>query len=169
MKKLKCYHYCENSFYEELLQKEIIEANDEVIIPDEKLAEHYVKEYAFKVKKMNNGNGMFFAWSNPAYKGNIEFCDNGKYSLLELEVEEDMVVKTNYENWCSFGMDLYDNDGDINEADEYCREIGIVDGINGSYNAIFDCSDQHSEIQILLPYIKKDWIQSVKRCVKKYI
>lgn len=169
MSKIKCYHYCDNDFYENLMKEEIVYANDKISIENEKSGACYVKEYVFKVKKINNGNGMFFAWSNPEYKGPIELSSNGKYILLELEVEETAIIRTDYENWCSFGMDLYDSDGDIKIADEYCKEIGIINGIKGSYEAIFDCSDEHSEVQILLPYIKQSWIKSMRRCAKKYV
>lgn len=112
---------------------------------------------------------MFFCWSHPNYKGDIEFDDNGEYLLLELEVDSDICLKTNYENWCSFAMDLYDADGDLNLADKYCKEMGIKGGIKGSYNAIFDTSDNEDEIQILIPFISTSFIKSIKRCKNKYI
>lgn len=163
---VRCYHFCNEDFYNNLIvQKEII-ANDNINIPEfkHKHGEHYVKEFVFINKRLNNGNGMFFAWSNPDYKGEIEFDSEGKYYLLELNVPEDICIKTHYENWCSLGMDLYDVDGDIEKADTLCRELfGIKNGLEGSYEAIFEINEQ-DEIQILMPYIKKDWINSVFKC-----
>lgn len=169
--KLKCYHFCSNEFLKELLKRKEILAtpykmpNTEFILP-----EHYVKEFVFNIKKINAGTGMFFAWSNPSYKGNVMYDDNGKYSLIEFEVDEDICLKTNYENWCSLGTDLFDVNGDLQLADKYCREeFGIVNGLEGSYEAIYDISDRNMEVQILLPYLKADWIKSLKRVAKKYV
>lgn len=172
MKKIKCYHFCKKKFYDELLRKKIIIANKYISQNDltEKLPEHYVKDYVFINKNINNGMGMFFAWSNHQYKGKTLFDDNGEYYLLEILTDEKNCIKTHYENWCSFGMDLYENNGDLHETDIYCKEeFGIIDGLNGSYNAIYDISNTNDEIQILLPYINLDDVKSAKRCLNKFV
>lgn len=168
---MKAYHFCTKEFYKELIMNGIIYANDKIYYRDElhKIGEDYVKEYVFKVKKLNNGNGMFFAWSNPEYKGKIKYNDNGDYILLELNIPDGIGIKTHYENWCSLGMDIYDANGDYTLADKYCREeFGIKDGLEGSYNAIFEL-EKYAETQILLPYIDSKWIRDISIVEKRYI
>lgn len=158
---MKCYHYCTKEFLQELIDKRVIYPKQAVNYTDvsNKIAEDYVKEYVFENKKINKGNGMFFCWSHPDYKGDIEYNDNGDYILLELYVPWQEAIKTNYENWCSLGMDLYEANGDYQLADKICREqYDIKDGLEGSYQAIFDTSDERDEIQYLLPYINSKWI-----------
>lgn len=171
MKKVKCYHFCNKEFVDKLQTDKEVVANNNLNLPvrDEFIGEHYVKDYVFNRKKINDGKGMFFAWSNPSYKGEVIFSDDGPWYLLELEVDDELVIKTHYENWCSFGMDLEDNDGDLEEADIFCREMGIKDGLEGSYNAIFCTDNLEDEIQILLPKINVGWIKSIRGCKKKYI
>lgn len=166
---MRCYHFCTNDFVEELLSKKIIYADNNLRLKEDEPAS-YIKKYAFETMRLNNGNGMFFAWSNPFYKGNINFSKEGNYSLLELDLGDDKVeIKTNYENWCSFGTDIYEANGDLKEADKICREYGILNGLKGSYQAIFDTDDESDEIQVLLPYIKSEWIIDIKRCSNKHI
>lgn len=163
---VKCYHYCTNEFFHELMDKQIIYAND--VINTENAS--YVKNYVFKEKKLNKGNGMFFTWTHPDYKGPIKYDEKGKYSLVELEVPENIAIKTNYENWCSFQVDLDEANGNLELADKICREdYGIKDGLLGSYNAIFDLSDTKMEIQVLLPYIDLKWVKSTKNVHRRYI
>ena len=171
MQKIKCYHYRTGEFYKTLLKEQCIIANNQISldVKTEKFPEDYVKEYVFIKKNINGGNGMFFTWSNPEYKGKIVHDDSEQFFLLELEVEEDICIKTHYENWCSLGVDLFQNDGDINETDEYCKEIGIADGLDGSYNCIYDISDTSDEIQILLPYINAEWIKSAIGVKERHI
>ena len=168
IKEMRVFHFCTKEFYNVLQERKEIIADDRDFDISEPAG--YVKNYVFKVMKLNNGNGMFFTWSNPEYKGTIEYNSNGDYVLLELEVDENIAIKTHYQNWCSCGMDIYDCDGDLEETDLYCRnELGMKDGLKQSYEAIFDTSDCSDEIQILLPYIKSEWIVSAKACKHKLV
>ena len=45
----------------------------------------------------------------------------------------------------------------------------MKDGLKQSYEAIFDTSDCSDEIQVLLPYLKSEWIVSVKACKHKLV
>lgn len=166
---IKCYHFCSRSFLDKLLEENIIYADEDLRLDKEEPVS-YVKEYVFKTKKINNGKGMFFAWSNPFYKGNIDFNEKGEYILLELNVSpENICIKTHYENWCSLGVDIWEANGDLELADKYCREsYNIKGGLNESYNSIYEIND-FDEIQILLPFIKKQWIISKRKCNKKII
>ena len=167
---IKCYHFCSNEFLSQLLECGVVDANKKLnLIKGEPAS--YVKDYAFNVKKINNGNGMFFSWSNPSYKGDIKFDENVSFSLIELEIEDDSIaIKTNYENWCNLGVDIEEANGDLELADKYCREdYHIVDGLQGSYNSIFDISDDQMEIQVLLPFLKKEWIKSIRKCSDRRI
>lgn len=166
--KLKVFHFCTKTFYNDLISKEIIIADCRDIYKEEPA--YYVKNYVFKVRKLNNGNGMFFAWTRPDYKGKIEYSEDGDFILLELLVDEEIVVKTSYENWCSCGMDIFDCEGDLKKTDLYCKEVlGMQNGLEDSYKAIFDLSDPIGEIQVLLPYIKSEWIKNKWTCVNKHI
>lgn len=167
---IKCYHFCSSDFYKKLLKENIIYADSDLRLNDGEPAS-YVKKYAFITEQLNKGRGMFFAWSNPCYKGEIEFDNNGSYILLELSMKnEDIAILTNYENWCSLGVDIHLCDGDLKLADEYCREeYHMKNGLKDSYNAIFDVSNSLDEIQVLLPFIKKNWIKSARRCGNKNI
>ena len=168
--KVKCFHFCTGDFLTELQNKGVVVANDTINLLEPKDAASYAKEYAFITKQLNNGNGMFFAWSNPEYKGVVKVCSGGKYRLLELEVPKDECILTNYQNWCSFGTDLFDVDGDLDAADILCREeFGIVDGLQGSYDAIFDISDELDERQVLLYRLNSEWIKSIRVCGVKYV
>ena len=168
MNKIKCYHFCTIDFYKLLLEKNKIIANENINYHDPKIPEDFVKEYVFREKRLNNGKGMFFCWSNPHYKGNIDFNDNGKYCLLELEIDEYLCIKTHYENWCSLAMDLYENDNNLIETDKYCKSIGMVNGLLDSYNSIFNIRELE-EVQILIPYIESGWIKNMVRTNNKYI
>ena len=165
---MRVFHFCTKEFYEDLLEKKEIIADDRDFDLNEPA--WYVKQYVFKTMKINNGNGMFFTWSNPEYKGTIEYDSNGDYTLLELEVDETLAIKTHYENWCSCGMDIYECNGDLKETDSYCRdELGMKDGLKQSYEAIFDTLNYLDEIQVLLPLLKSEWIISAKTCKNKLI
>ena len=114
---------------------------------------------------------MFFLWENPTKKGKtIEFVDKSlaNFVLLELEIPNNIGIDTDYDNWCSFIMDLYESDGDYKVADEICREIGIENGLDGSYQAIFK-TDDYSNIQTLVPYLKSDWIVSIQYTKNKIV
>lgn len=168
---MKCYHFCDKNFYNSLLKDKLIHANNIINYTKNpfKIGEDYVKEFVFKNKKINNGNGMFFAWSNPNYKGEITYTDKSNFILLELDVPEEICIKTNYENWCSLGMDIFEANGDLELANKICKEeIGIKNGLEGSYDAIFYI-DENSEIQILLPSINIEWVISASFVSKKFI
>ena len=67
-------------------------------------------------------------------------------------------------------MDIYDCDGDLEETDLYCKnELGMKDSLKQSYEAIFDTSDCSDEIQVLLPYLKSEWVVSAKACKHKLV
>lgn len=159
--KNKCYHFCTKKFFNELNSKKIIFPDNRESLNTNK----YAYDYLFKYKNINNGNGMFFAWQNPSYKGYpIQYCDEDKanYVLLEMNVPINFCIKTNYENWCSFICDLDEANGDLNLADEICKEdYGIKDGLEGSFNSIFNISNI-DQIQTLLFHINIDWIKSYK-------
>ena len=165
-----CYHYCKNEFVQELVEKGEIQAN-KYIKPNVEmlLPEDYVKDYVFNKRNINAGHGMFFAWSNPAYKGKIQYDEHGEYSLIKFEIDDKICVKTNYENWGSLGVDIYEADGDLELADVYCKEYGFINGLQGSYESIYDIYDTSMEIQILLPYLKAEWIKSIKKVKQRYI
>lgn len=169
-----CYHYCSYDFFEELKSKRVIYADDRSHKFDKMGNSNniepisYAKEYLFREKKINNGNGMFFAWTNPDYKGNIVYLDKPGFVLLKLEVPTDSIIKTDYENWCSFGLDIYDADGDLHLADVYCRNSGIPEGLEGSYKSIFNIKDP-SEVQILLNKLSLDWVVDFKYVERKFI
>jgi hypothetical protein len=158
--------YCTKEFYNELSEKEVIIADNRVNMRDD--STKYGYDYLFNKMNINNGNGMFFAWTNYDYKGNINFKEEETdFKLLKLDVDE--YIKTDYENWCSFCMDLDDCDGNLEEADAYCKEeLGIEDGIVGSYNAIFDIDD-NNEVQLLLPKVSASDIISVRNVNRKYV
>lgn len=167
---IKCYHFCSEEFYKRIINENIIYANCNINYKgiNSMIPEDMVKQYVFKHKKLNNGKGMFFCWSNPDYKGNIIYDPNGEYYLLELHVDESECIRTHYENWCSLGMDLYENNNDLEEADLFCREIGFINGLDDSYNSIFAINDS-DEIQVLLNKIDKDWIRGIARTSVKYV
>lgn len=160
-KEVKRFHFCKKDFYEKLMSEGVIHADDRVSTDNNK----YAYKYAFSTPhRLNNGNGMFFTWKNPLDLGyEIKYSEesNADYVLLEIDIPKELTIDTDYQNWCSFILDLYDADGDVKLANEYCIEDGIVGGIEGSYNAIFDI-DNTSAIQTLIPYIKSKWIKSVK-------
>jgi len=165
---MRCYHFCCDAFLKELLRNGTIYADSNLRLKkDEPVS--YAKEYIFKIKKLNKGNGMFFTWTKPSYKGDIRYDEKGLYNLIELDVDEAVEIKTHYENWCSLGMDLAQVNGDLKEADILCKELGLKNGLLQSYNAVFDISNEADEIQILLPYIKKEWIVAVTKCKNKFI
>lgn len=165
---MKVFHFCTREFYEELLEKKEIIADDRDYDLD--IPAGYIKNYAFNIMKINNGCGMFFTWTHPDYKGPVKYDPHGDYALLELDVNEDLAIKTNYENWCSCALDIFDCNGDLKEADLYCREeFGIKNGLKGSYEAIFDISNSSDEIQVLLPLLKSEWIISCRYCKNKNI
>ena len=83
---MRVFHFCTKEFYNDLQERKEIIADDRDFDISEPAG--YVKNYVFKVMKLNNGNGMFFTWSNPEYKGTIEYNSNRDYMLLELEVDE---------------------------------------------------------------------------------
>lgn len=167
---IKCYHFCSEEFYNSLMEKGVIEANDTITYKGgkEPIPEDLVKEYVFKTRKLNGGKGMFFCWSKPNYKGDLKHKEDGKYYLLELVLDDSKCIKTHYENWCSLGMDLYENDNDLERTDIYCRDIGFVDGLESDYQSIFAISEG-DEIQILLPMIDKKWIRGYIRTDIKYV
>lgn len=114
---------------------------------------------------------MFFLWENPEKKGiPIQLVDESKasFSLLELEIPDEIGMDTDYDNWCSFIMDLHEADGDLQVADEICQEFGIENGLEGSYQAIF-LTNESSNIQTLVPYLKSEWITSIQYTENKII
>lgn len=105
---LKCYHYCTSKFLEDLQEKRIIMAG-KTNFTQKLWGAEFAQDYAFNKIKINNGNGMFFAWQHSDYKWKLDDIltdiDIG-YKLLELEIprgDEVKIIKTHYENWCSFG------------------------------------------------------------------
>lgn len=170
-KTIKLYHFCTLEFYEKLKEERIVPAGDIALsIPDNN---KYAYKYIFEEKKINNGKGMFFLWHDKKNKGyEIKYCkkEDAKYILLELEVPRDIVTITNYDNWCSFVMDLYEADGDYELADEICRtDFGIKDGLEGSYNAIYDYDEEQDILQALIPYIDFFWITDKEYVKSKVI
>lgn len=171
MKEFKIgYHFCTKEFYNKLKEKQEIKADDRNCL-ELNLSSAY--KYLFKEKMINNGNGMFFLWGDKKNKGTtIKYCNENEAShiLLELRIPADICIDTNYENWCSFIMDLEEADGDYQLADEICREdFGIKDGLEGSYNNIYDISGDKDILQILIPYIKYDWIESLSYVENKVV
>lgn len=167
----KLYHFCTKEFYEKLKKEGRINAgNIKYSIQDNK---KYAYKYIFEEKAINNGNGMFFLWGDKKNKGNeIKYCnkEEANYILLELEVPSDIYIITNYDNWCSFIMDLHEADGDYKLADEICREeYGIKNGLEGAYNAIYDFDDKYDILQILIPYIRFNWVTDVYYVKNKII
>ena len=71
IKEMRVFHFCTKEFYNDLQERKEIIADDRDFDISEPAG--YVKNYVFKVMKLNNGNGMFFTWSNPEYKGTIEY------------------------------------------------------------------------------------------------
>ena len=168
MNKIKCYHFCTVEFYNILLENGKIIADENTRYHNPMIPEDMVKEYVFRKKRINDGKGMFFCWTNPYYKGDIKLDDNGNYCLLELEIDEDICIKTHYENWCSLAMDLYENDNDIIKADLYCKSIGMINGLIDSYNSIF-VINENDETQILLPYLDLSWVKGYTRTSNKNV
>lgn len=167
----KLYHFCTKEFYEKLKKEDRIKAGK--IKCSNKDNNRYAYKYIFEEKAINNGNGMFFLWGDKKNKGSeIKYCkkENANYVLLELDVPIDISIKTDYDNWCSFIMDLHEANGDYGIADEICREeYGIKDGLEGSYNAIYDFDDKSSIQQILIPYIEFNWITGVDYVENKIV
>lgn len=167
----KSYHFCTKEFYEKLKKDGQINAGN--IKYSTKDKNEYAYKYVFEEKAINNGNGMFFLWNDKKNKGSdIKYCNKEEtnYILLELEVPSNISIITNYDNWCSFIMDLHEADGDYKLADEICREeYGIKDGLEGSYNAIYDFDDKSSIQQILIPYIEFNWITGVDYVENKIV
>lgn len=163
---IKCYHFCDVSFLEKLKEDNIVTANN-IMTDCSSLKDGY--KYLFIDKKINKGNGMFFTWKNPQYKGyEIKENPEGKYALLELDVPKDIAVITDYENWCSFCLDLDEADGDLKVADENCKRLYDGFSLRKSYESIFYI-ESDDRIQVLLPYIKKEWIQKSTIVEKKII
>lgn len=167
----KLYHFCTKEFYKKLKRENKINAgNIAYSTPDNN---RYAYKYIFEEKSINAGNGMFFLWNDKKNKGNeIKYCskDNAKYMLLELEVPTEISIVTNYDNWCSFIMDLYEADGDYQLADEICREeYGIKDGLEGSYKSIYEFDYEYDILQVLVPYICFDWIKNIDYVENKII
>lgn len=167
----KLYHFCTKEFFEQLQQENIVIAGDiKQSVPDNN---KYAYNYIFKEKNINNGNGMFFLWYDKKNKGSeIKYCkkEDANYILLELEVPTDISIVTNYDNWCSFIMDLYEADGDYKLADEICREdYGIKDGLEGSYKGIYDYDDKYDILQVLVPYMRYNWIIGIDYVENKII
>lgn len=165
----KAYHFCTKEFYEKLKEKQIIKADNRKSTDNNKFAYNYL----FEEKNINNGNGMFFLWGDLYNKGyNIKYCSEveANYVLLELDIPKDIAIDTNYDNWCSFIMDLYEADGDCQLADKICREqFGIKNGLEGSYNSIYDINLDTKIIQILVPYLDYNWIKSIKYTKNKVV
>lgn len=125
MNKIKCYHFCSNEFYNELIVKGEIVADDRINNRND--ATRYGYDYIFNKMKINNGNGMFFSWVKYDYTGwtvNITEEEN-EYKLLELEVDD--YILTDYNNWCSFCLDLEEN---IPEVDDMYKTIYMIDDEN---------------------------------------
>lgn len=154
------YYFCTKEFYNKLKNGGEIKADNRKSIGNEK----YAYDYIFNNKKINKGNGMFFLWGDKNNKGNdIKYCtkEEASYILLELEMPKDICIETNYDNWCSFIMDLYEANGDYELADEICREeFGIKNGLDGSYDLIYDTDCKYIS-QLLVPYIKYNWIKNI--------
>lgn len=167
----KLYHFCTKEFYEKLKKDGEINAGNIKYSNQDK--NKYAYKYIFEEKSINNGNGMFFLWSDKKNKGySIDYCDKeeANYILLELEIPSDICIETNYDNWCSFIMDLHEADGDYKLADKICREdYGIKDGLEGSYNAIYDIDDELIILQILVPYIRFNWVTEVEYVKNKIV
>ena len=158
----KRFHFCTKEFLEELKNKSIIYADDR----NPKGSTNFAYDYIFfKEKKINNGNGMFFLWEDYKCKGNkINISNNpndGEFALLELNIPSKLCIDTDYDNWCSFIMDLDEADGDYNLADEICIEYGVEGGLKGSYQSIYNIDD-NTRVQTLVPYINFDWIEDIK-------
>lgn len=164
------YYFCTPSFLNQLKEQEKIEATPYTL--NEEDHHVYAYDYLFHHKQINKGNGMFFLWQDPTKKGySIEVTDesNALFVLLELEIPKEIIVETDYDNWCSFIMDLHEADGDLTLADEICRdEFGIEDGLEGSYRAIFDINE-NSNIQTLIPYLKWEWVRNIQFTQNKII
>ena len=158
----KRFHFCTKEFLKELQEKSIIYADNRETNDRNKYAYDYI---FFKEKKINNGNGMFFIWKDYNCKGNnIKLNDNpsdGEFVLLELNIPSNICIDTDYDNWCSFIMDLDEADGNYDIANEICLEYGIKDGLEGSYKCIYDIDD-NSRIQTLIPYFDINWISNIK-------
>lgn len=165
----KRFHFCRKEFLKELQEKSIIYADKRETKDNNKYAYDYT---FFKEKKINNGNGMFFLWENYKCKGNkVELYDtdnSGEYALLELDIPSELCTDTDYDNWCSFIMDLYEADGDYKIANEICIDAGVTNGLEGSYECIYDI-DENSRIQTLVPYLDINWISDIKYTNTKVI
>lgn len=164
---MKRYHFCSKEFLKALQTQQTIEAGPHVSKDHNK----YAYDFLFLKKQLNNGNGMFFLWEDPEKKGiPIQFVEEvqAEFVLLELNIPKGVGIETDYDNWCSFIMDLHEADGDLQVADEICREFGIEDGLQGSYQAIF-ATDDSSIIQTLIPYLKWDWITAIHYTLNKVV
>lgn len=127
MNKIKCYHFCSNEFYDELINKGEIVADNRVNNRND--ATRYGYDYIFNKMKINNGNGMFFSWVKYDYTGwtvNITEEEND-YKLLELEADD--YILTDYNNWCSFCLDLEEN---VPEAENMYKTIYMIDDENAT-------------------------------------
>lgn len=69
---------------------------------------------------------------------------------------------------CNFILDLDEADGDLQLAEEICQESGIKDGLEGSYQLIFEIEDD-SNIQSLVPCLKQNWITAIHYTKNKFV
>lgn len=163
---IKRFHFCSKDFLKDLQTKGWIEAGE----PHKSGHLAYAYDYLFKTKQINGGNGMFFLWEHPDKKGVIHWCDEAEASfvLLELSLPKDIVIDTDYDSWCNFILDLDEADGDLQLAEEICQESGIKDGLEGSYQLIFEIEDD-SNIQSLVPCLKQNWITAIHYTKNKFV
>ena len=152
MKKIKCYHFCSNEFYNDLINKGMIIADNR--INNKADSTKYGYDYVFNKMKINDGNGMFFSWVNYKYTGwgrdMIITKEENKYKLLELEVDD--YILTDYNNWCSFCLDLEEK----------------VPNAEDMYSTIYNLDDEEA-IQVLLRKISVNDIVNVYNVDRKII
>lgn len=58
-KEVKRFHFCKKEFYERLIREKEIYADDRESTDNNRYAYKYIFS---SPHKLNNGNGMFFAW-----------------------------------------------------------------------------------------------------------
>lgn len=161
------YHFAHVDFYNELKEKVSISCNDS--LKNIGALTPFAYEYAFKYKKLNKGNCMFFTWANTTEKWfHPEFVEIGDYVLLEMSIPNELLIETDYDNWCSFITDLDFADGDLEVAGEIYREQGGKGGIEESYNDIFNLTGSIRR-QCLVPRLEFNWIKSVRYVKSKII
>lgn len=170
---VKCIHFCDKLFFESLMKSGVIYADSRGVNPSKEQCKRspylHAYKYVFGEKRLNEGNGMFFFWD--FFDKNIEGhgCSKGDYVKLVLEIPSEEVVKTNYEDWRSFSVDLWEHDGDINSLlDFYDNEPWCSNGIDQAYENIF--KDLEGErLQYLSKKIDASWIICAGKSNKKVV